>query len=198
MEKDSKLNELIYVVGHRNPDTDSIVSAIAYAELKKKIGYTNIRAARAGILNFQTSYILNKLNVKPPVILNDIKTRVAEVMIRDIISIHNYEPLHNALVKFEKFGIRYLPVVDSEKKPEGLLTLSIVTNNLLKLFSSDKIITNINSICEVISGNLLNRCSDITKDEEFEIILTTGSINAFKKMISKNPDIPKIIITDDR
>ena len=52
------MNKKVYVIGHRNPDTDSVVAAIAYAKLKNLMGFTNYEAARAGHLNPQTSYVL--------------------------------------------------------------------------------------------------------------------------------------------
>jgi len=61
----------IYVIGHKNPDTDSIVSAIAYAELKKSLGESNIFPARAGKVNLQTEYILNRFGIPQPEFLSD-------------------------------------------------------------------------------------------------------------------------------
>ena len=55
------MDKQIYVIGHRNPDTDSVASAIGYAELKKKLGYRNVRAAMAGSPNPQTRSILGRL-----------------------------------------------------------------------------------------------------------------------------------------
>ena len=191
-------DDFIYVVGHKNPDTDSIAAAIAYAELKKKIGYTNIRPARAGILNNQTSYILQRLNLRPPVMLGDLKARVNEIMTETPISVKNYEPINIALMNFEKSNIRYLPVIDDDNKPEGLLTLSIVTSNLLKFLSSDRISTSIKSISETLDANIL--CGGENQDEiaAFEILPTTSSLETFRKLLARNRSIPKIIVTDDR
>jgi manganese-dependent inorganic pyrophosphatase len=55
MEREKK----ILVIGHKNPDTDSIVSAIAYAELKQTLGTAHCSAARCGNVNLQTEYVLN-------------------------------------------------------------------------------------------------------------------------------------------
>ena len=59
-----EMEKTIYIIGHRNPDTDAVVSAVAYAKLKNLLGYKNYKAARAGHLNPQTAYIFNKFNVK--------------------------------------------------------------------------------------------------------------------------------------
>ena len=64
------------VIGHRNPDTDSIVSAIAYAALKRQQGYTNCTPARAGRLTPQTEYILRRFDVEPPTLMPDLLPKV--------------------------------------------------------------------------------------------------------------------------
>ncbi len=76
--------EKIIIVGHKNPDTDAIVSAIAYAELKKKLGYKNVKAVRQGELNNETKYVLEKYNVTIP----ELKTKVED---EKIILVDHYE-----------------------------------------------------------------------------------------------------------
>ena len=54
------MEKTVYIIGHKNPDTDSVAAAVGYAKLKNLLGYSNYKAARAGHLNPQTSYIFNK------------------------------------------------------------------------------------------------------------------------------------------
>jgi manganese-dependent inorganic pyrophosphatase len=61
--------EVVYVVGHKHPDTDSIGSAIAYARLKQLLGEPHVHAARAGELNAETRYVLERFSVPPPELL---------------------------------------------------------------------------------------------------------------------------------
>jgi len=69
------MQERIYVVGHVNPDTDSIASAIGFAWLLRESDGENIVAARAGALNQQTTWVLNRLNVEAPILLTDASAR---------------------------------------------------------------------------------------------------------------------------
>ena len=62
----------VYVVGHKNPDTDSVCSAIAYADLKRKISENDYIARRAGMLNEETQYILNRFGVEEPKLLSHV------------------------------------------------------------------------------------------------------------------------------
>ena len=69
----------VYVIGHRNPDTDSVVSAMAYAALNNALGENNYIAARAGHLNTETSYLLQHFGFQPPLYLKSVRTQVVDV-----------------------------------------------------------------------------------------------------------------------
>ena len=82
----------VYVIGHRNPDTDSICSAIGYAHLKQELG-TNAVPARAGKVNSETKFILEYFGVQPPQLISDLYPRVRDVMIRDVPVLQPYKTL---------------------------------------------------------------------------------------------------------
>ena len=69
----------IYVVGHKNPDTDSICSAIAYASLKRKVTADDYVSRRAGLLNEETQYVLERFGVEPPKLLANVFLQVKDV-----------------------------------------------------------------------------------------------------------------------
>ena len=73
----------VFVIGHKNPDTDSVCSAIAYANLKKKITGEEYVARRAGHLNEETQYILERFGVKAPEYIKDVGTQVKDIEIRE-------------------------------------------------------------------------------------------------------------------
>ena len=75
-------NRKIYVIGHKNPDTDSICSAIAYADFKRKTAPGNFIAKRAGQINEETQYVLNRFQVSAPGYLSSVYTQVRDVEIR--------------------------------------------------------------------------------------------------------------------
>lgn len=112
-----------YVIGHRNPDTDSIASAIAYAELKRRLGDPAVTAAMAGEPNPQTSYVLERLGIPHPLYLADVHPRVADVLNREPVTARPEMPLLDALELFHRNNIRVLPIVDGEGRPSGLVSL---------------------------------------------------------------------------
>ena len=79
--------DIVYVCGHRHPDTDSIASAIAYADLKNKLG-TKAVACRLGDLNDETDYVLEKLGFAHPVLLKDARATLDEIEMDEAVSIH--------------------------------------------------------------------------------------------------------------
>ena len=66
------MKRTVYVIGHQNPDTDSVVSALGYARMKRELGMTEATAARAGIINPQTEYVLSRFKVEVPAFLPDL------------------------------------------------------------------------------------------------------------------------------
>lgn len=117
------MNKHVYVIGHRNPDTDSIASAISYAALKRQQGYRNVQAAMAGRPNPQTSYILKRLGIAPPLYLADVRPKVRDVLGKSPVTAFSGQTLREALELFHQHGIRVLPVVNEGNVPVGLVSL---------------------------------------------------------------------------
>ena len=76
-------NKKVYVVGHKNPDTDSICTAIAYANLKTKITGEMYEPRRAGQLNEETQYVLEHFGVKVPLLLSDLREQIKNVELKE-------------------------------------------------------------------------------------------------------------------
>ncbi|MGN1118572.1 MAG: putative manganese-dependent inorganic diphosphatase, partial [Acutalibacteraceae bacterium] len=127
-----------YVVGHRNPDTDSICSAIAYAELKNLEGDSeyNFLATRAGQINSETEYILAKFGMEPPVYLNNLGTRVKEMEIRHAPSIRSNLSLRKAWQLMINENCVTLPIVDDENVLKGLITIQDIAKAYMEEMSS--------------------------------------------------------------
>lgn len=113
-------NSAIYVVGHVNPDTDSIASAMGYAWLLRDLGQNAI-AARAGQLNPQTTWVLHHLNLDPPMLLNDASPRFSAIAHR-LNTTSPDKPLRDVWAIANKTG-GVAPIVDAEGKPFGLVTV---------------------------------------------------------------------------
>jgi manganese-dependent inorganic pyrophosphatase len=110
------------VIGHKNPDMDAICSAIAYAELKRKLGIPNVISARAGNTNERIDLVLQKFGVPAPEFMSDVSPKVADVMETQVISVAHDSSIYHAMNSIEKKLIRGLPVVDDDNRCLGLLS----------------------------------------------------------------------------
>ena len=113
----------IYVFGHRNPDNDSVVSAVAYAALKNATDPDNqYVAARLGAMPRETQWLFDKYGIDAPELIEHIHTRVGDVMQTDVISVTPDTDMQTAARTMLDKGLRVLPVVEANGKPRGLLS----------------------------------------------------------------------------
>jgi manganese-dependent inorganic pyrophosphatase len=110
------------VIGHKNPDMDSICSAIAYADLKRKLGMANVIAARAGNTNERIDLVLNRFGVPAPEFVSDLSPTVADVMERHVTSVVHDASIYQAISSLDQTRLRTLPVVDQADRCLGLLS----------------------------------------------------------------------------
>ena len=117
----------VLVIGHRNPDTDSICSAIAYAHLKNQLGTGNPYVpGRAGDLNRETKFVLARFGVKAPALFEDVSAQVEDIDIRQVKGADETMTIQEALVRMRDEQLSTLPVVSAKKALLGLVT----TNHL--------------------------------------------------------------------
>ncbi|QDW73828.1 putative manganese-dependent inorganic diphosphatase [Lachnospiraceae bacterium KGMB03038] len=118
----------IYVVGHKNPDTDSICSAIAYAELKKKITGDEYTARRAGQINEETHYVLKKFGVEAPSLLQNVKLQVKDIDIHKIEGVAPNVSIRDTWAKMKEENIKTVPVLKDDELVGVISTGDIATS----------------------------------------------------------------------
>jgi manganese-dependent inorganic pyrophosphatase len=121
------------VIGHRNPDMDSICAAIGYARLKTALGAPNVIAGRAGNTNPRIDHVLQKFHAEPPVFFSDVSPHVADVMRRDVVFVHSETSIYDCIHFMEEKRLRGLPVVDEQRRCLGLLSAFKVIHHLFPL-----------------------------------------------------------------
>ena len=113
----------IFVIGHRNPDTDSICSAIGYAEFKRRTGMPEAVAARCGDTNDRIDFVLSTFGVPAPRFVANVSPKVADVMERRVLSVKPEGTAAEALRLMDERNLRILPVLDDTRRCRGLLSL---------------------------------------------------------------------------
>lgn len=116
-------NQTIYVIGHKNPDADSICSALAYAALKAARGETGYVAARCGNSNARIDTILARFNQSLPVYLSDVSPRVRDLMVSEVVTVAPEATCAEALELIDRHHIRLLPVITAQRHVVGTLSL---------------------------------------------------------------------------
>ncbi|HOX91424.1 MAG TPA: putative manganese-dependent inorganic diphosphatase [Spirochaetales bacterium] len=194
------MKDTVYVLGHKNPDTDSVVSAAAYAHLKRELGMKSCVAARAGKLNPQTEYVFERFGVAFPVFIPDLLPKVDYYMGDKPITVDSGMPLWEALAVMNQSGQKALPIVTPDGRYQSLLHYSSFAQNILKKINPHKkaiIPTSVNSLQATIKAQpvCLFKPNDAFKARILVAALETSS---FKRHLSAEDPSTVIVIVGDR
>ena len=192
--------ERIFVVGHKNPDTDSICSAIAYAELCQLQGRSNVFPGRAGGLNRQTEFVLDNLGQPQPQLLTDVYPRLRDTVGDSPALIDADAPLANALDLMRQRDIRMLPVVDADLAPLGALILKRMTEHLFLPRSGRpirQVLSSPQAMQTCLQADVLNMV-DGERTEELELFVGAMSLESFRKRLSDTDSRRIVVFTGDR
>jgi len=126
------LTEHVYVVGHKNPDTDSICAAISFARLKQRLGLNNVVACRAGKVNREAEYVLNAFKVPAPEYLADVNLRVKDLLNGPIPTIDPKTPLQEAWRIMKKNAQKTLPIVDETERMLGMISVGDLSGSYIE------------------------------------------------------------------
>ena len=154
-----KKQEKIFVIGHKNPDTDSICSAIAYCDIKNRTTQdSKYIAKRAGQINEETEYVLNRFGVQPPGYLSNIGTQVKDMDIRLSPGANKSMSLKNAWDLMQENSIVSLPIREKDGTLEGLITIGDIAKTYMDTTDSyllSRARTQYQRIAETIGGKVV-------------------------------------------
>jgi len=191
--------EKVFVVGHRNPDTDSVCSAIAYAELCQRQGRENVFPGRAGHLNRQTEFVLDTLDQQPPLLLTDVYPRLRDTVGDQPAVIDAGAPLMQALELMRQRDIRMLPVVDSDNLPLGALILKRLTEHVFLPREGQpirQVLTSPSSIQVCLQATAVNLV-DEARTDQFDLFVGAMSVDSFhKRLADADPQSIAVFVGD--
>lgn len=186
----------VFVVGHKNPDTDSICSAIAYADIKNRSHEKKYVAKRAGQINEETEYVLNRFGVNPPGYISDVGTQVKDMDIRKSPDAYSYFSIKNAWALMKDNGVVTLPVKDENGCLEGIVTVGDIAKIFMEMPDNRilaKARTQYRRIAETIEG-------EITVGNEHAYFVK-GKVNigaAHPQIMKKHVEKDDLVIMADR
>lgn len=185
----------IYVVGHKNPDTDSICSAIAYAALKKELTGKHYVARRAGRLNEETQYVLEYFGVEIPKLLSDLRVQVRDVDLRRAENLNGSVSIKTAWAQMKELNIKTLPI-GRNNKLEGLITVGDIARSYMDVYDSNILArskTQYRNIASTIDGKIIsgNEHSYVSKGK---VAIAASS----RQLMSDFVDEDDLVILGDR
>ena len=186
----------VVVIGHRNPDTDSICSAIAYAELKNKTSDLVCEARRAGKMNQETEFVLKKFGVTPPRMCTDVNPKIRDVDYREMPGIPGSTSLRKAWSIMRDSRVDTLPVTNADNELEGLITVKDIATANMDVFDTGvlaKSSTTYKNILETLGATM------VVGDEN--AVCTSGHIKigtATPEMLENSVEKGDIVILTNR
>ena len=186
----------VVVIGHRNPDTDSICSAIAYAELKNQTSSLVCEPRRAGRMNQETEFVLKKFGVTPPRMCTDVNPKIRDVDFREMPGINGSTSLRKAWEIMRDKQIDTLPITDADNELLGLITVKDIATANMDVFDTEvlaKSRTSYKNILETLGGTM------VVGDEN--AVCTTGHIKigtATPEMLESAVEKGDIVILTNR
>lgn len=169
----------IIVIGHKNPDTDSICSAICYADLKSKITNETYVAKRAGHLNEETQYVLKKYNIPVPEYIKDVRPQVSDIDIRRTEGVSKDISVKDAWTKMKELNVVTLPITH-KKRLIGLITIGDIAKSYFEVYDSTILSTaktRFQNIVDTLNGTVIT--GDINE------VFTKGKV----VIAAANPDM---------
>lgn len=146
------------VLGHRNPDTDSICSAICYANLKRKITGEEYEPCRAGNINPETNFVLKYFKVEAPRLVESVRTQVKDIEIRKTKGVDRGISLKNAWSLMQENNVVTIPCVKEDGLLEGVITIGDITKSYMNLYDSSiisKACTKYSNILDTLDGTMV-------------------------------------------
>ena len=191
----AKNDKPIYIIGHKNPDTDSIASSLAYTYLKHQTGYPNCVAARCGNVSSETQYVLDRFNLKAPKFVGDVRTQVRDMDLRRIPGISEELSLKDAWSTMKENNVVTLCITEG-KNLKGLITTNDIMECYMGSYEANTLSearTSYVNIVDTLDGTLLvGNLGDV--QSEGKVLIGAGTPDILEEYIKPHD----IVILGDR
>ena len=191
----------VLVIGHRNPDTDAICSAIGYAEFKRRTGMPEAVAARCGDTNDRIDFVLHTFGMPAPRFVADVAPKVRDVMQPKVLSVTPDSTAAEALGLMDEHNIRFLPVLDAKRTCRGLLSLFKLSKFLFpaanRLIDSRRVLSSLENLSHTLGGTMLVM-QDAEREEDLILMIGAMSLESFAERLENYPREKLAVVVGDR
>ncbi|MCR9211109.1 MAG: DRTGG domain-containing protein, partial [bacterium] len=191
----------VHVFGHRNPDTDAICSALAYADFLRRTTRPDAVAACCGPPNERTEFALRKAKLAAPKIIMDVRPELEDICNRDVIVARTSDVFYEVYERMDEHELRSIPVLDDNDQLIGLVTLldllELVFQGGVDPYRSREVRTNLDKVVSVLGGSY-QHAVDSSLNED--MILTVGAMSAggFCERMKQFPADRLLVVSGDR
>ena len=177
----------IYVCGHRNPDTDSIVASMAYANLRNALGDREYKAVRIGSINDETQRMLDRFGFEPPMYIKNMRAQVSDLDFDHPTELNKSVPLDLAWRSMRDGSISALPILNDDGTLYGMLSAGdVATHDLRTVYESHVEGIPIFNLISVLEGRLVNEFSNIADAVSGNVVVALPK--AFDDACFQDPD----------
>ena len=180
----------VFVIGHKNPDTDSISAAISYAYLKNSISKDNVRyeEAKAGPVNNETRFVLERFGFSEPPTLEDVSTQISDIDFRHTAGVSSHISLKRAWEIMKELDVVTLPITRDDGRLQGLIGNKDIAYSYMDVYDNEALSrarTQYQNIIETINGHLItgNPHGYLTKGK---VVAAAGNRETIKNEVEKD------------
>lgn len=190
----------LFVIGHRNPDTDAICAALAYAWFLRDQGTADAEAACCGEINARTQFALSQAGLPPPRLVMDVRPTVGQVARRNIVSARHDEPLLTVYRRMQHHRVRAMPVLDAAGALLGLVTFARLMELVLPEdvdADARRIETSLQHVCDVLGGAFAHAVEP-SREEDLLAMVAAMSASGFTQRMKQVAAARTLVVTGDR
>lgn len=191
----------VLVIGHKNPDTDAICSAIGYAEFKRRTGMMDAVAARCGEINDRIDFTLKTFGVAPPKFVSDVSPKVRDVMQDDVVAAEPDTTVAQAMALMDAGNLRALPVLNPNRTCSGVISLFKICRLIFPSASGEKdtrqLLTSLGGLAQTLGGSFEFGVRPLD-EEELIMVIGAMSVEAFGRRLSERDPSKVVVIVGDR
>ncbi len=201
-DTESRTERPTWVIGHKNPDTDAICSAIAYADLLRQTRMPSAQAACCGPPNQRTEWVLAQAGIGRPKLMPDVYLRADDICHPQVATCKITDTVIEAYRKMTAHNFRSLPVDDESGTMIGMLALQDLLSLLIpESWQGDdarRVPTSTHNICRILEAEFINETEYCEKEQDYIMMVAGSSEPVMQERIAKMPSDELLIITGDR
>ncbi len=193
----------IYVIGHRNPDTDAICAAIGYAAYLREVRGGEILPACCGEINARTNWVLKQAGMEPPKLLLDVRPTAGIVCRREVLTAKPSETFLSVYRKMMEHNFRSIPVVDEEGRLLGMPTIQEMAQLFLPSdakhgAANREVVTSVQNMAAAMGGSLIGALEGNDQVEDLVLVVAASSVETSRDRASQFPPRQVVLVTGDR